>query len=204
MTTNNQHNTIESLQLSQVTNQLNDYDTEAMVNIYNQYADANSYEHIYDNDEITINSMYDSPWTAVSLTNHDGYKDHQDYFTYNGYGHMISFDYLTDDNCPIDIDELAQWIVNNELYSDFDIEVTTLDDMLASIEDNISDDRYILSKLADYLGQSLNPENVKLLKTDDDYHDSLVNDFVFELSDYSFSDLNDLINTVGIDYSVNK
>ena len=50
-------NTLAAVQLSQVIEHLEDYATEAMVNIYNQYADAMSYEHINDNDEQTINEL---------------------------------------------------------------------------------------------------------------------------------------------------
>lgn len=79
----------------------------------------------------------------------------------------------------------------------------TLNDMLASIEDNIADDENMLSRLADYLGQSLHTEQVEQLKADDDYYDFLVEHFTNELDDCSYSDLYDLINTVGINYSVN-
>ena len=78
--------------------------------------------------------------------------------------------------------------------------MTTLGGMLASIEDNINDDKYLLSKLADYLGQSLHTEQVEQLKTDDEYHDYLVSHFINELDDYSYNDLYVLINTVGINY----
>ena len=47
----------------------------------------------------------------------------------------------------------------------------TLDDMLASIEDNIADDENMLSRVADYLGQSLHTEQVV-----SDYKDSFTLD----------------------------
>lgn len=199
--TNNQA-TLSSVQLQQVINELSQFATSDLIEIYNEYADQNSYERIWDNDELTINDLYSSPYDAVRATNNFLYKDSQNYFTYNGYAHMISFDYLQDDNCPIDIEELAQWIVDNELFNDYDIEVTTLDDMLNSIEDNITDAKYTLSKLADYLGQSLNTEQVEQLKTDDEYYEYLVSHLMGEISDYSYDDLYDLINKIDINYSV--
>ena len=161
------------------------------------------YERINDNEEHTINDLYSNPYDALLAASYGDYNPNHDYFTYDGYNNLSSFNYTEDDNCPIGISEIAQWIVNNELYNNFDITVTTIEDMLASIEDNISDNKYLLSKLADYLGQSLHTEQVEQLKTDNEYHEYLVNHFMNELDDYSYSDLYDLINMVGINYSVN-
>ena len=102
---------------------------------------------------------------------------------------MVSFSNEDDDNCPIDIEELAQWIVSNEIDNDFDIEVTTLDDILTSIEDNITDDSLLLYKLIDYLGNNI-------LKTSD----YAIADVMNEISDYDYNQLNDIIIHLGINY----
>lgn len=203
--TNSNINTLAQVQLSQVIEQLEQLLFCDLVMTYNDFAEVNHYERIFDNDEENLNNIFLTPYDAIMQTNHKDYNENDDYFVVNGYGHACSFSYqlVQDDNCPIDIEELAQWIVDNDLFNDYDIEVTTLDDMLASIEDNITDNKYLLSKLADYLGQSLNDDKVELLKTDDDYYEYLVSHFMNELDDYSYSDLYDLINTVGINYSVN-
>lgn len=70
---------------------------------------------------------------------------------------------------------------------------------LAAIEDNITDNENMLSRLADYLGQSLHTEQVEQLKTDD-YYDYLVSHFMNEINDYSYNDLNDIISYLGINY----
>ena len=191
---------LAALQLNQVIEQLEQYNTEAMVSIYNQYADAMRYERINDNDGHTINDLYSSPYDALLAASYGNYNPNHDYFTFDGYNNLSSFNFTDDDNSPIDISELAEWINNNELYNNFDITVTTLEDMLASIQDNISDAENMLSKLADYLGQSLHTEQLEQLKTNDDYYDYLVSHFMNELDDYSYSDLNDLINYLGINY----
>lgn len=183
--------TLAQVQLSQVIEQLKQDDTKALINIYNQYADAMSYERVYDNDEDTINDLYDSAWTAISMTNHDGYRDSHDYFTYNGYGLMSSFEYISDDNSPIDIEELSQWIVDNELYNEYSIEVTTLDDMLASIEDNITDDESLTYKLANYINESYD--------SDDSVND-VAQWCIVTLYDYDYDQLNDIITMLGINY----
>lgn len=195
--------TLAQVQLQQVIEQLNQLADWQLINIYTNYADENRYEDIHDLSQDTINDLFESPWDAITKSNHDGFNENDSYFVFNGYGLMSTFTSLDSDNSPIDIEELAQWIVDNDLFNEYDIEVTTLGDMLASIEDNINDDGYILSKLADYLGQSLNDDKVELLKTDNEYYEYLVSHFMNELDDYSYSDLYDLINTVGINYSVN-
>lgn len=196
--------TLASVQLNQVIEQLEQLLFCDLVMTYNDYASANYFELIHDNDEENVNTLFDSAYAAAKAVSYGKYSPNDDYIMLDGYANAVSFSYqlIQDDNCPIDIEELAQWIVDNELYNDFDIEVTTLDDILASIEDNITDDGYILSKLADYLGQSLNTDKVELLKTDDDYYEYLVSHLMNEIRDYDYADLYDLINTVGIDYSV--
>ena len=191
---------LAAIQLNQVIEQLEQYDTEAMVNIYNQYADAMRYERINDNDEHTINELYSSPYDALLAASYGNYNPNHDSFTFDGYNNLSSFNFTDDDNSPIDISELAEWINNNELYNNFDITVTTLEDMLASIQDNISDAENMLSKLADYLGQSLHTEQLEQLKTNDGYYDYLVEHFMSELYDYSYNDLNNIINHLGINY----
>lgn len=194
--------TLAQVQLQQVTEQLKQ-DDSILLQAYSEYASNNGYDSVYDNDEENINMMFADSHDAIRAAFYGDYNPSHTYFTFNGYGNLQSFEYLDCDNSPIDIEELAQWIVKNDLFNEYNLEVATLDDMLASIEDNISDDKYILSKLADYLGESLHTEQVEQLKTDDDYYDYLVSHFMNEISDYSYNDLYDLINTVSINYSVN-
>ena len=201
----NTNNTLAALQLNQVINQITDLADYEIIAIHNDYCAANndSYNHIIDNDNEAIDSMFNSPSEGIRAAIFGNYNSSHNYFILDGYANLVSFNYASDDNSPIDISELAQWLVNEDRLAEYDITVTTLEDVLSSIEDNITDDKYLLSKLADYLGQSLNTEQVELLKTDNEYYDYLVSHFMNELEDYRYSDLYDLINTVGINYSVN-
>lgn len=193
---------LAAIQLNQVIKQLEDLLFCDLVMTYNDYASHNGYELIHDNDGENINTLFDTPYDAAQAVVYGKYNPSDDYVTLDGYSNAVSFSYhpIQDDNCPIDISELAQWLISEDKLSDYDITVTTLDDMLASIEDNITDDNVMLSKLADYLGQSLHTEQIEQLKTDNEYHDYLVSHFINELDDYSYNDLYDLINTVGINY----
>ena len=174
---------------AQVINQLEGMQDTAIINIYQAYADENRYKDIHDLSQDTINDLFESAWDAVAKSNHKGFNDNDSYFVFNGYGLMSSFNYLTDDNCPIDISELAQWIIDNESYSEYDIEVITSDDMIASIEDNINDDENMLAKLADYL---------TVLMDNDSCEDNIY-DVMNELGNYDYNQLQDIITLLGID-----
>ena len=183
---------LAAIQLSQVIEQLEDLLFCDLVMTYNDYASHNSYDMIYDNDENTINEMYTNAYDAVRATNHKGYNDNDDYFTYDGYGLMSSFSYqlVQDDNCPIDVEELAQWLIDEDKLSEYDIAVTTLDDMLASIEDNISDDNVMLNKLGNFL----------MVDLDNDSYEDNVYDVMIELNNYTYEQIQEIITMLGINY----
>ncbi|QGH73792.1 hypothetical protein [Vibrio phage vB_VhaM_VH-8] len=185
------YNTLARVQLNETIEQLNEIVDDALINIYNEYADMNKYERINDNDEHTINDLYSSPYDALLAASYGDYNPNHDYFTYDGYNNLSSFNYADDDNSPIDIEELAQWIVDNELYDSYDLSVTTLDGMLASIEDNITDDEALTYKLADYINESYD---------NDDIARDIAQWCVVTLYDYDYEQLNDIISLLGIDY----
>ena len=135
----NTNNTLAAIQLKQVIEVITDMDNDDTISIYNDYANCNGYELIFNNDEHTINDLFLTPYDAIRQTNNKDYKDHEDYFTFNGYGHAVSFDYRLSDNSPIDISELAQWLINEDKLSEYDITVTTLDDKYNAILDHVSD-----------------------------------------------------------------
>lgn len=132
-------NTLASIQLQQVIEHFNQSATSDLIEVYNEYASNNGYERVYDNDALILDDMFTSHYDALRAAFYGDYSLSHAYFTFDGYGNLQSFEYLDDDNSPIDIEELAQWIVDNELYNDYDMEVTTLNDMLASVEGSIND-----------------------------------------------------------------
>lgn len=176
--------TLAQVQLQQVIEQISDMSNDDTISLYNDMADSDGYDRIYDNDEYTLNELFMTPYDAIRQTNNKDYNDNDGYFTFNGYGHAISFDYRLCDNSPIDIKELAQWIVDNDLFNEYDIEVTTLDDMLASIEDNITDDENMFLEISKLLSLKIN--NIERAMT--------------VLADYNYNQLLIVINHLGIDY----
>lgn len=169
--------TLAQVQLSQVISSISDMDNDTTISLYNDMADSNGYERIYDNDEYTLNELFMTPYDAIRQTNNKDYNDNDNYFTFNGYGHAISFDYRLQDNSPIDIEELAQWIIDNDSYSEYDIEVTTLDDMYNAILDNLEDTSSLddIVSIAEYLGLTVD-EFDSNNESPADYESNIIND----------------------------
>ena len=100
--------------------------------------------------------LFDNAHDALRAAFYGDYSPAHTYFTFNGYGNLQSFEYLDSDSSPIDFSELAEWLIDEDKLGRYRITVTTLEDMLASIEDNITDDENMLYKLCDYLSISYN------------------------------------------------
>ena len=149
--------TLESVQLNQVIAQLKQ-DDSILLQAYSEYSEGNGYDRVYDNDEDSINMMFDSAYDALRAAFYD-YDHSHAYFTFNEYGNLQSFEYLDSLSSPINIGELAEWLIDEDKLGKYKITVTTLEDMLASIEDNITDDVNMLYKLCDYLAISYNDSN---------------------------------------------
>ena len=188
----NTNNTLVDLQLSQVIEQLEDLLFCDLVMTYNDYASTNHYELIHDNDEENINTLFETPYEAAQAVVYGKYNPSDDYVTLDGYANAVSFSYhpIQDDNCPIDISELAQWLINEDKLADYDITVTTLEDMLASIEDNISDDNVMLNKLGNFL----------IVDLDNDSYEDNVYDVMIELNNYTYEQIQEIITMLGINY----
>lgn len=191
---------LAALQLNQVINQLTDLADYEIIAIHNDYCEANndSYNHIIDNGDEAIDSMFDSPSEAMRAARLGDYNHSHNYFILDGYTDLVSFNYTTDDNSPIDVSELAQWLISEDKLSDYEITVTTLDDMLASIEYNISDDSNMLHSLMEYLNIGYDRDKVSLLGAD--YETSLIDETIDFISDYDYNQLGDIISYLGINY----
>ena len=151
----NTNNTLAAVQLNQVIEQLKE-DDSVLMQAYCEYSAENGYNSVYDNDDDSINMIFHNASDAIRSAFFGDYNHSHAYFTFNGYGNLQSFEYLDSDSSPIDIGELAQWLVDEDILADYGITVTTLEDMLASIEDTITDDENMLYKLCDYLAISYN------------------------------------------------
>ena len=155
----NTTNTLATIQLNQV--QLQEVieqlkqDDSILMQAYCEYSDGNDFARVYNNDEDNINMVFANAYDALRAASYD--YDHSDaYFTFNEYGNLQSFEDLASLSSPIDIGELAEWLIDKDKLAGYGITVTTLEDMLASIEDNITDDENMLYKLCEYLAINYN------------------------------------------------
>lgn len=112
---------------AQVTAMVEGSDNTA-ISLWREFASEEGYEGdlIYDNDEYTINEMFDSPMSALRAANYGDYNYAHEYFHLNGYGNLETFDFASDEYSPIDVDRLTDWVFENQDnseiadYLDFD------------------------------------------------------------------------------------
>ena len=175
-------------QLSQVIEQLKEMSDSGLQVCHNNYCSSLGYEdEVFDNDEYSINEHFNTPFEVLLSVQHYNLSD--DYFYFHN-GNLISFNYLTEEDSPITFSELAQWLIDEDKLSDYDITVMTLDDMLASIEDNISDDSTMLNKLGNFIAVNL----------DNDSYEDNVYDVMAEINNYSYEQIQEIITMLGINY----
>lgn len=185
----NTNNTLAAIQLSQVIEQLKQDDSN-LLQAYSEYVSNNDFDSVFYNDDENINAVFFADThDALRSAFYGDYNPSHAYFTFNGYGNLQSFEYLDSDNSPIDASELAEWLISEDKLAEYDITVTTLDDMLASIEDNISDDKRMLDKLICYLGLSI--------MLDDSYK---ISEALNELIEKDYNQLKEIVTHLGINY----
>ena len=170
--------TLPQVQISQVIEQLKQ-DDSTLLQAYSEYASNNGYDSVYDNDDDSINMMFTDSHDALRAAFYGDYNPSHAYFTFNGYGNLQSFEYLISDNSPIDIEELSQWIVDNDLFNDYNIEVTTLDDMYSTILDNLEDASSLddIVSVAEYLGLTVKDFDSNN-ESPADYESDIINDIM--------------------------
>lgn len=193
---------LAALQLNQVIEQLEGLLFCDLVMTYNDYASHNGYELIHDNDEENINTLFSTPYDAAQAVVYGKYNPNDDYVMLDGYSNAVSFSYqlIQDDNCPIDISELAEWLISEDKLADYDITVTTIEDILASIEDNITDDNNKLNSLIIYSDIELECYKTAINNGYNCYNDYSIAEVMNYLEELEYSELIDIINYLGINY----
>lgn len=83
---------------------------------WNYYCDeTDRYEEkVYDNENETYEMMFGSIDDALRAAYYGDFNYTDDYCCLNAYGNLNSFHCLSDGNCPIDKDELAEWFTEHE------------------------------------------------------------------------------------------
>ena len=183
---------LAAIQLNQAIEQLKEMSDSNLQVCHNNYCIELCYEdEVFDNDEYNINEHFNTPFDALLAIKHYNLSD--DYFYFHN-GNLISFNYLTGEDSPITFSELAQWLINEDKLAEYDITVTTLDDMLASIEYNITDDEMLLNTVCKYL-------HLNHITLGDDYSfDEKVNIAMELINGFNYEQLDKLINDLNINY----
>ena len=94
--------------------QLKELSESDLMSCYNQYAQNNNYEEVYNNDEEFFEIFYPSAIDAVRAVCFGEYEYSHKFVMLNGYANLESSNYLED---LIDLDDLASYIEDN--ISDF-------------------------------------------------------------------------------------
>lgn len=104
---------------------LDTLDDGEKVNIWNDYTEAtnNTDDQIYNMDEFDELFSDTKPWEIARACFYSRrFNPSDNWFWFNGYGNVESADYISDrdDRSPIDLDEVAEYIVSNndELFND--------------------------------------------------------------------------------------
>lgn len=92
---------------------LKEKELDELVRIHNDYCDTSKF---YDNMVYLMDEFDDlfgncSPWELVRMAfyGHEFNPNH-DYFTFNGYGNLESFNGLNAEYCPIDVEDIATYM----------------------------------------------------------------------------------------------
>ena len=85
--------------------------------IANEYFDKTNYydDRIYDMDEFDEIMSGMSPSDIATKIFYGDFRPNDNYFKFNGYANLESFDYISDE---VDLEEIADYIVDND--EDFD------------------------------------------------------------------------------------
>lgn len=111
--------------MGEVREYLDTLDDGEKVNIWNDYTDAANSpdDRIYSMDEFDEIFSDTKPWEIARACFYSRrFNPSDSWFWFNGYGNVESADYISDhdDRRPIDLDEVAEYIVSNdnELFND--------------------------------------------------------------------------------------
>ena len=83
----------------------------------NEYFDKTGYfdDRIYDMEEFDEMMSGVSPWNIATKIFYGDFRPNDNYFKFDGYANLQSFDYISDE---VDLEEIADYIIDND--EDFD------------------------------------------------------------------------------------
>lgn len=95
-----------------------------LAELWNEFCEENNYpdDEIYNNDIEMMDEFFNS--IADFFRAMGEYSEHDDFFAFDGYAVLNSFDRLTSPYSPVDFGLLAEWLADDEFRCrQYDIEI---------------------------------------------------------------------------------
>lgn len=91
--------------------------SEEIMTLNNLFCESAHYydDEFYYNDEETLQMLFSTDiLRAIQATQYGNYNYHHEFMQFNGYGNLNSFERLTPDNLPDTLENVAQYIFDNQ------------------------------------------------------------------------------------------
>ena len=100
---------------------LEEMDSKDLKRIWNEYQNEAYYDdYIYDMEEFDEVMNGDEPIKIANKIYYGDFRPNDEYFCFNGYGNLKSFDYISEE---ISLNDLTEYIIDNEEdFGDYDLE----------------------------------------------------------------------------------
>lgn len=101
---------------------LNEMDTRDIVSVWNEYCSTNDYmdDYVYSMEEFNELMGDCDAWEVARACFYGDFRPCDDYFCFNGYGNIESFDTWEEETSLISLEDIAKYCAENDdaLYSD--------------------------------------------------------------------------------------
>ena len=165
---------------------LKDWDNTSLIDAWNEHCNNDGYsdERVFFMGEFNDFFCNMTPLDIVSMVEHTNFRTNDEFFAYDSYGRLVSFDYIEDYSC-FDYDQLADYFINNGDDNTDDVdrdELTSLFYDAMEIGDR-SSNSFNYDVLLDILTKYIEDNNIDIL-TDD--WDEVAGEFIeFLHTDYN-------------------
>lgn len=90
-------------------------DDREVIDLWERYCSENNCldDGIYNNDAETLNDCFSKPYDAILAVAFGDWREDDEYFHFNVYGNIESFGWWDDDNSPVDIGVLVDWLADD-------------------------------------------------------------------------------------------
>lgn len=97
---------------AEILEELQGMSNHELLSVHNKYCDANNCmdDYIYENGEYFLDEFFkDRPYELVCSIQYGDYNVRDDFAMFNGYGNLVSFNYIEDN---VDLGDLADYIAD--------------------------------------------------------------------------------------------